>query len=246
MKSNRYLFFSIIFFWVFGASLSHAGQEEAEDAYKRGDYVTALREYLVSAQQGDVDAQFRVGYMYDFALGTPQNRNQAEYWYQLAAQNGHIVAMNNLAYGWSEQGIRLDEAIQLMEQVLKAHPNEASFIDTMGWILYQQQKYEEAFTYICKASLMEPGAIEVRRHLADIYQQFGLYDQAIMEWQSVLDLETNRGFLSDGTSEDYLQMQNIESWRVTIEKKIAEIRTLKSQSAPRMLGKEIVCLRPIS
>ena len=189
MKSNRYIFFSIIFFWILGASLSQAGQPEAEDAYERGDYVTALREYLMLAQQGDVDAQFRAGYMYDFALGTSQNRNQAEYWYQLAAQSGHIVAMNNLAYGWSEQGIRLDEAIQLMEQVLKAHPNEASFIDTMGWILYQQQKYEEAFTYICKASLIEPGAIEVRRHLADIYQQFGLYDQAIMEWQSVLDLE---------------------------------------------------------
>lgn len=246
MKSNRYIFFSIIFFWILGASLSQAGQQEAEDAYERGDYVTALHEYLMLAQQGDVDAQFRVGYMYDFALGTPQNRNQAEYWYQLAAQSGHIVAMNNLAYGWSEQGIRLDEAIQLMEQVLKAHPNEASFIDTMGWILYQQQKYEEAFTYICKASLIEPGAIEVRRHLADIYQQFGLYDQAIMEWQSVLDLETNRDFLSDGTSDHYLQMQNIESWRMTIEKKIAEIRTLKSQLAPRTLDKEIVCLRPIS
>ncbi|MBL8685878.1 MAG: SEL1-like repeat protein [Alphaproteobacteria bacterium] len=243
---QKLIFFSMVIFFIVRPLVLVAGQQEAEDAYERGDYVTALREYLMLAQQGDVDAQFRVGYMYDFALGAPQNRNQAEYWYQLAALSGHIVAMNNLAYGWSEQGIRLDEAIQLMEQVLKAHPNEASFIDTMGWILYQQQKYEEAFTYTCKASLIEPGAIEVRRHLADIYQQFGLYDQAIMEWQSVLDLETNRDFLSDGTSEDYLQMQNIESWRVTIEKKIAEIRTLKSQSTPRTLDKEIVCLRPIS
>lgn len=221
-----------------------AGYDEAQKAYDSGDYLTAFKEFLPLAEQGDVEAQFKLGYMYDFALGMPQDLEKGEYWYQKAAENGHIVAMNNLAYSWSQRGIKLEEATKLMREVLAAYPNEASYIDTLGWIYYQQQDYEKAFTYICDAALKEPGAIEVREHLGDVYDQFGLFDQAIMEWQQVLDLEQNRQFLSDGASKDYLQMQNLKIWQQQLQNKITKAQALKQQGV--RATKELSCLKPIS
>lgn len=221
-----------------------AGYDEAQKAYEKGDYISAFKGFLPLAEQGDVDAQFKLGYMYDFALGMPQDLEKGEYWYQKAAENGHIVAMNNLAYSWSLRGIKLGEATRLMREVLAVYPDEASYIDTLGWIYYQQQDYEKAFTYICDAALKEPGAIEVREHLGDVYAQFGLFDQAIMEWQQVLDLEQNRQFLSDGASKDYLQMQNLKIWQQGLQAKIAKAQAGKQQgTAP---SKEFSCLKPIS
>ena len=221
-----------------------AGYDEAQKAYENGDYISAFKGFLPLAEQGDVDAQFKLGYMYDFALGMPQDLEKGEYWYQKAAENGHIVAMNNLAYSWSQRGIKLGEATRLMREVLAVYPDEASYIDTLGWIYYQQQDYEKAFTYICEAALKEPGAIEVREHLGDVYAQFGLFDQAIMEWQQVLDLEQNRQFLSDGASKDYLQMQNLKIWQQGLQSKIAKAQAGKQQgTAP---SKEFSCLKPIS
>ena len=48
-----------------------AGYDEAQKAYENGDYVTAFKGFLPLAEQGDVEAQFKLGYMYDFALGMP-------------------------------------------------------------------------------------------------------------------------------------------------------------------------------
>ena len=43
------------------------------DAYKKGDYATALREWEPLANQGDADAQFSLGVMYANGEWVPQN-----------------------------------------------------------------------------------------------------------------------------------------------------------------------------
>ena len=51
------------------ATLAIAADYEAGvDAYKRGDYATALREFQPLAEQGDADAQYYLGVMYERCL----------------------------------------------------------------------------------------------------------------------------------------------------------------------------------
>ncbi len=45
--------------------------EDAVSAYERGDYVTALREFRVLAAQGQAEAQYNLGVMYDIGQGVP-------------------------------------------------------------------------------------------------------------------------------------------------------------------------------
>ncbi|TKS62645.1 MAG: hypothetical protein EWM73_02274 [Nitrospira sp.] len=66
------------------------------DAYTRGDYATALREWRPLAEQGDANAQYNLGVMYDFAKGVPQDFTTARRWYEQAAAQGHAGAQNNL------------------------------------------------------------------------------------------------------------------------------------------------------
>ena len=70
--------------------------QEGVDAYKRGDYDTALKEFLPLAEQGVAVAQFTLGGMYDKGHGVPQDYQEAFRWYRLAAEQGNEAAQGKL------------------------------------------------------------------------------------------------------------------------------------------------------
>ena len=77
--------------------------QKGVDAYNRGDYATALREWKPLAQQGHADAQFNLGVMYEKGRGVPQDDKTAVKWLTLAAKQGDARAQYNL--GWmSDKG----------------------------------------------------------------------------------------------------------------------------------------------
>ena len=51
--------------------------EGADAALKRRDYATALRFIRPLAEQGDANAQYNLGVLYDNGLGVPQDRVRA-------------------------------------------------------------------------------------------------------------------------------------------------------------------------
>src|SRR5437016_1266347 len=73
-----------------------AGFDEGIAAFSRGDYATALREWLPLAQQGDANAQSSLGYMYVMGQGVPQDYALAAMWYRRAADQGDAKAQYNL------------------------------------------------------------------------------------------------------------------------------------------------------
>jgi hypothetical protein len=70
--------------------------EDAVAAYRRGDYATALGLWHALAEQGDAEAQFHLGDMYDNGQGVPRNDAEAIKWYRKAAEQGDAVAQFNL------------------------------------------------------------------------------------------------------------------------------------------------------
>ena len=67
-----------------------------EDAYNRGDFATALREWRPLAEQGDARAQYNLGVLYRKGRGVPQDDVQARQWYEKAAAQGQAKAQYNL------------------------------------------------------------------------------------------------------------------------------------------------------
>jgi TPR repeat protein len=57
---------------------------------------TAAHEDELRAAQGDAEAQFRMGLALDEGVDVPVDRARAAWWYQLAAEQDHALAQNNL------------------------------------------------------------------------------------------------------------------------------------------------------
>ncbi len=68
--------------------------EDADAAYDRGDYETALRLLRPLAEQGDAQAQNNLGVMHGNGLGVPQDYVQALMWWNLAASQGYLDVTN--------------------------------------------------------------------------------------------------------------------------------------------------------
>lgn len=66
------------------------------DAYQRGDYATALREWQPLAKQGQALAQYNLGLLYANGQGVSKDDAQAQQWYEKAAAQGHADAQVNL------------------------------------------------------------------------------------------------------------------------------------------------------
>ena len=62
------------------------------DAYKKGNYLTALKIYRAAAEQGDIMAQFHLGGMYLTGKGVTQDYKQTVKWWRLAAEQGEDMA----------------------------------------------------------------------------------------------------------------------------------------------------------
>ena len=71
--------------------------EAGVEAYHRGDYETALKEFRPLAAQGDASAQFGLGLMYWHGEGVTQDYIEAVKWYRLAAEQGYAKAQFTLA-----------------------------------------------------------------------------------------------------------------------------------------------------
>ncbi len=78
-------------------------------AYKKGDFVAAVKEWRPLAEDGDAATQFNLGLLYLDGHGVPQDYAEAAKWFRRAAEQGYTEAQHNLGamYG-SGQGVRRD------------------------------------------------------------------------------------------------------------------------------------------
>ncbi|MCL4456380.1 MAG: sel1 repeat family protein [Nitrospirae bacterium] len=63
----------------------------------RENYKEALKWYRLAAEQGHLDAQINLGYMYHNGMGMLKDYKEAIKWYKLAAEKGNALAKCNLA-----------------------------------------------------------------------------------------------------------------------------------------------------
>lgn len=98
-------------------------------------------------------------------------------------------AHNYMAYMWAEKGIYLDRAETYVLIALEAHPDSGAFIDTLGWIYYQQGRYEEAYDELRRAADIIPDDPTILDHLGDVYFKLDCVEKARVKWQRAHELD---------------------------------------------------------
>jgi len=100
--------------------------------------------------------------------------------------------LNNYGYSLAQQEIRLDEALEMVKKALEQDPENGAFLDTIGWVYFRMQDYEQALVFITKSIEKRDASAEVLEHLGDVYTKLGERERAVEAWQKAQELEPER------------------------------------------------------
>ena len=112
----------------------------------------------------------------------------------LEYNENNVGILNNYAYYLSLDKIDLEKAERMAARCIQFQPDNATYIDTYAWVLFQRGNYSLAKFYIERAvsqsDLLNP---EITEHYGDILYQLGNTDMAVSEWEKALLLKEIEG-----------------------------------------------------
>jgi tetratricopeptide (TPR) repeat protein len=135
-----------------------------------------------------VSAHFMLG-----AINERQKRyDQAEDEFRKALEldPDNAAVLNYYGYMLADRGLRLPEAVTMIQHAISQEPANGAYLDSLGWAFYKQNKLSEAEDYLRKAVAREGNDPTILGHLGDVYLKLGqtdraaeIYEQALTDWQ---------------------------------------------------------------
>lgn len=128
-----------------------------------------------------------------------ENWEQAEADFRAALElnPGQPQVLNYLGYSLVEKQIKLEEALEMIEQAVAASPDSGYIIDSLGWALYRLGRYQEAVPHMERAVELMAVDPVVNDHLGDVYWAVGRYREAEFQWSRALSFMDQSDFAED-------------------------------------------------
>ncbi|MEQ8580323.1 MAG: CDC27 family protein [Marinoscillum sp.] len=101
-------------------------------------------------------------------------------------QNDHVL--NNYSYFLSLRNEKLDKALSMSTRLATMHPDNPTYLDTHGWVLYTLGRYDEALIYLRKAANLQDDGTVIE-HYGDVLYKLGRIDEAIDQWKRASQYE---------------------------------------------------------
>ncbi|AXK39332.1 tetratricopeptide repeat protein [Crenobacter cavernae] len=114
----------------------------------------------------------------------------------LIEKPGDPVGENALGYLLANRTQRYKEAHALIARALKADPENATILDSMGWVLYHQGRLKAARGYLERAWNAMPDP-EIAAHLGEVLWKLGQRDEARALWQKAAAAAPDHPVLKD-------------------------------------------------
>lgn len=116
----------------------------------------------------------------------------------LQYQPENVYVLNNYAYFLAERGVELDKAKEMSAKTLEKQPNDATYLDTYGWVLFKMEDYQDAKQFLEKA--IENGgnkSAEVIAHYGDCLFMLGDQEGAMAQWKKAQMMDGENEALND-------------------------------------------------
>jgi tetratricopeptide (TPR) repeat protein len=114
----------------------------------------------------------------------------------LAINPSNDIVLNNYSYYLALRKTNLEKAERMSSQLIKNNPNNATYLDTHAWVLYQAGKYKEAKKTMEKAIGSGQATATHFEHYGDILFQLGQTDEAVAQWIKAKSLNGNNEVLN--------------------------------------------------
>jgi tetratricopeptide (TPR) repeat protein len=156
------------------------------EAMKDYDKAMAVVKEGLEQDSRNVDLIFRLGVILDKKgdkAGCIQQMRSI-----LEIEPDHAEALNYIGYTYAEQGVRLDEALSLVEKAAKLRPDSGYIADSLGWVYFQKGQYDDAIRYLEKATMLTPDDPTINEHLGDAYFKKERYEESLERYKKALSL----------------------------------------------------------
>lgn len=167
----------------------------------------------------DVQILYQLGAVYD-QLGL-QDRTVEKMEQLIVLDKNHVEGLNYLAYLYADRTRNLETAEKLARRALALRPNDGFILDTLGWVLFKQNKMSEAIKALEKAHQLESNESIIAEHLGDVYFKIALPHKAREMYEHAVKNEQNE--------------QNVKKLRTkidTVEERLQSERRLQEKRQP--------------
>lgn len=101
--------------------------------------------------------------------------------------------LNYLGYMWLERGEHLDQAEQFIRKANELEPDNAAYVDSLGWVLFKRGKFAESLIELLRAeSLLDEITAEdaeILDHIAQAHDRLNQRARAEEYWRRVIELK---------------------------------------------------------
>lgn len=163
---------------------------------EQNQYKLAIEKAKAGLESGgaDKETQMRLLASWADAANHLKNYKQSDSLFEKALELDaeNTFALNNYAYFLSLRKDKLERAAEMSKVTITKEPDNPTYLDTYGWILYQQGKYTEALPYLEKAVGLIKESAEVNEHYGDLQYRLGNIKQALVYWNKALEQDSSR------------------------------------------------------
>ena len=117
---------------------------------------------------------------------------------------GSATTLNALGYTLADRTTRYSEAARLIKKALKSQPDSPAIIDSYGWVLYKQGKYDRAVVELQRAYdlFRDP---EIAAHLVDTLLKLERRDEALEVLVGAEDADPEHRLLKEIREREFSQ-----------------------------------------
>jgi len=115
------------------------------------------------------------------------DKSFASYEEVLAMDSSNAHVLNNYSYFLSLEKTRLEKAVTMSSRLVSLFPEDATYLDTYGWVLYQAGRFREALIPLEKASKASGSGV-IWEHYGDALFRNGKEAEAEAAWKKASEL----------------------------------------------------------
>ena len=83
----------------------------------------------------------------------------------------------------------------MIEKASILKPDSGYILDSLGWVLYKMEHYQEAIAMLESAVELVPYDEDVNEHLGDAYWKVGRTTEAVYQWNKAIDTSSNENYI---------------------------------------------------
>jgi tetratricopeptide (TPR) repeat protein len=136
------------------------------------------------------ERHWRLYYARGVALERSQQwpRAEQDFLKALELAPDHPFVLNYLGYSWVDQGVNLQQALDMIERAVDQRPNDGFIVDSLGWAYFRLHDFDLAVKHLERAVELEPDDPTINDHLGDALWQVGRHAEAYFQWRRALSL----------------------------------------------------------